>query len=172
MDRAAAVVLALGGTALLLSAVLTIVPSLPAIRGAEGEHMAGDATFWVVLVVLPLALGGLIAVLGGRLLWRGSSAGVTLAFVWVSLAAMASAITFIATGNDLSAVRMILVEGGDWSVSWPELLIDAASGGTYFSRLDDVTFWIPGVVAVTAILVTAFLVAGWIAGRSGDERPD
>ena len=172
LDRAAAAVLALGGVALLLSAALEVARALPAILGAEGEHMAGDATFWVILVVVPQALGGLIAVLGARRLWRGSPGGVTLAFLWVSLAGLASAITFVATGNVLSAVRMILVETGGWSVSWPGLQIYPASGGMYYSQLDDARFWIPGIVTVAAILVASFLVVGWIAGRAGDERQD
>jgi hypothetical protein len=171
-DRAAAVVLALGGVALLASAALTFAQVLPAILGAEGEHMAGDATLWVMLVSLPMTVGGLIALLGAGLLWRGSSGGVTLALLWVAVSGLACAITFIATGNILSAVRMILVESGGWSVSWPELEIYPASGGTWYSALDDVTFWIPGIVAVGAFLVASFLLAGWIAGRARGARSD
>ena len=134
--------------------------------------MACYAGLFVMVVVVPQAVGGLISLLGTRLVWRGSSGGVALALLWVSLAGLACAITFIATGNILSAVRMILVESGGWSVFWPELQIYPASGGTWFSRLDDVTFWIPGIVAVGAFLVAAFLLAGWIADRARDARSD
>lgn len=78
-DRAAAVVLALGGVALLSSAALTFAQALPAVLGAEGEHMAGDATLWVMLVSLPMTVGGLVALLSARMLWRSSSLGGTVA---------------------------------------------------------------------------------------------
>jgi hypothetical protein len=169
-DRAAAVIFAIVGVALLSSAAVTLAHALPAILGAEGEHIAGDAGLFVMVVAVPQAVGGLIALLGARLLWHGSPGGVALALLWVSLAGLASAITFIATGNILSAVRMILVESGGWSVSWPGLEIYPASGGTWYSQLDDVTFWIPAVAAVGAVLVACLLLAGWIAGRARVAR--
>jgi hypothetical protein len=171
-DRAAAIVLALGGVALLSSAALTFARALPAVLGAEGEYMAALATAGVMLIGLPMTVGGLIALLGARLLWRGSSGGVALALLWVAVMGWACAITFIATGNILSAVRMILVESGGWSLSWPGLQIYPASGGMWYSGLDDVTFWIPGIVAVGALLVFALLLAGWIKDLARGARSD
>jgi len=133
--------------------------------------MAGDAGLYAIVVVVPQAVGGLIALLSARLLWRGTSGGVALALLWVGLAGLAGAITFVATGNILSAVRMVLVESAvGWSVHWPELRISPDAYSTYYSQLADVTFWIPGVVAVGAMMVTCFLLVGHFAAQRRDRR--
>lgn len=55
---------------------------------------------------------------------------------------------------------------------WPELGVSAGDGATYFGRLDDVTFGLPGIVAVGAILVFALLLAGWIKDLASRSRSD
>lgn len=174
-DRAAAVVLALGGVALLSSAALTFAQALPAVLGAEGEHMAGDATLWVMVISLPMAVGGLVALLSARLLWRSSPMGGTVALAWVALAGLVCVFLTTSPGNILYAARVVLLESGTWSLSWPMLGVQSASfteGATYFGYLDRVTFWIPGIVAVGAFLVVSLLLAGWIADGVRGARSD
>jgi hypothetical protein len=150
---------------LLGAAAVVLVRVLPDLLGAEGEPMAGDTGWYAMLVVVPQAVGGLIALLGARLLWRGNSGGVPLALLWVSLAGLASAITFVATGNIRSAVRMILVESAGWLIFWPELHIYPDANSIYYSQLTDVTFWTPGIVAVGALKVACFLLGALVFNR-------
>jgi len=174
-DRAAAVVLAVAGVALLASAALTFAQALPAIRGAEDEHMAGDATLWVMLISLPMAAGGLIALLSAYLLWRNRPPGGTIALAWVALAGLVCVFLTTSPGNILYAARVVLLEAGTWSVSWPMLAVQSASytdGAAYYAYLDRVTFSIPGTVAVGALLVACFLLAGWIVGIARGVDPD
>jgi len=174
-DRAAAVVLALGGVALLSSAALTFAQALPAILGAEGEHMAGDATLWVMLVSLPMTIAGLLTLLSALMLWRSSPLGETVALAWVALAGLVCVALTASSGNILYAARVVLLESGTWSLEGPMLGVQSASvseGSTYYGYLDDVTFWIPGIVAVGALLVATFLLAGRIAGGARGARSD
>ncbi len=171
-DRAAAVVLGLGGVALLATAALTFAQGLPAILGAEGEHMAGDATLWVLLISLPMTGGGLIVLASARKLWRCSRLGRALALAFVVFAGLACALAAAGYGNILSAAKGILLESGSWSLSWPMLGVTGVDGATYYGYLDNVTFWIPGIVALCALLVATFLLAGWIAGRARGVRSD
>ena len=172
-DRAAAAVLALGEVALLATAALTFAQGLPAILGAEGEHMAGDATLWVMLVGLPMTIAGLLTLLSALMLWRCSPLGETVALVWVALAGLVCVALTASSGNILYAARVVLLESGTWSLEGPMLGVQSASsteGATYYGYLDDVTFWIPGIVAVGVILVASFLLAGRIAGGAREAR--
>ena len=166
---AAAVTLGLAGLLLLGAAAVILVEFLPDIQGAQGEMMAGEAGLYVMVVSGPFAVGGLLALLGAWLLWRGSPGGVELALLWVAGAGLAGAIGVAADGNILWAVRMILVESADWSVSWPDLNIVTASGGSRRCGLDNVTSWIPVVAAVGAVMVACFLLAGRVATRRRDR---
>jgi hypothetical protein len=132
--------------------------------------MGGDAALFAVLVVVPLAAGGLVALLSAWLLWRGSSGGVALAVLWVALAGLASAITFAADRTALSAIKLVLVESARWSVAWPDLELHTVSGGSSYLRLDDVTFLIPGIVAAAAMMVACFLLAGHFATQRRDRH--
>lgn len=172
-DRAAAAVLALGGVALLATAALTLAQGLPAILGAEGEHMAGDAWLWVILVGLPMTIAGLFTLLCAFMLWRGSQPGETVALVWAALAGLVCVALTASSGNILYAARVVLLESGTWSLDGPMLGVQSASsteGATYYGYLDDVTFWIPGIIAVGAILVASLLLAGRIAGGAREGR--
>jgi hypothetical protein len=158
--RAAAVTLALAGLLLLGAAIVVLKESLPDLLGAQGEMMAGWAGLYVMTVSATSAAGGLLALLGARLLWRGNAAGVAVALLWVEGAALVGVIGAAADGNVLWAVRRIVLESADWSIAGRSLWV----GGT--SRrcgLDDVTSWIPVVAAVGAAMTACFLLTGRLA---------
>ncbi len=168
--RAAAVTLGLAGMLLLGSAAVILIEYLPDLLGAQGEHMAGEAGLYMMVVSGPFAVGGLLALLGAWLLWRGSPGGVELALLWVAGAGLAGAIGVAADGNILWAVRMILTESAAWSVSWPDLNIVTAPGGSRRCGLDNVTSWVPVVAAVGAVMVACFLLAGHLAAQRRDPH--
>ena len=172
-DRAAAAVLAVAGVALLATTLVTFAQALPTILGAEGEYMAGMAKLWVVVILLPMTVGGLLTLLSALMLWRSSPPGETVALVWVALAGFVCVFLTTSPGNILYAARVVLLESGTWSLEGPMLGVQAASfteGATYYGYLDEVTFWIPGVVAVGVILIASFLLAGRIAGGAREAR--
>jgi hypothetical protein len=169
-DRAAAVILGIVGVALLSSAAVTFAPTLPAILGAEGEHMAGDAKFWLLLTSLPMTVGALIVLPSARKLWRSSPLGRALALAFVVFAGVVCVFLTTSPGNILYAAKGILLESGSWSLRWPMLGVAGVDGATYYGYLDNVLFWIPGIVALGALLVTCILLAGWIAGRARVAR--
>ena len=169
-DRAAAVILGIVGVALLSSAAVTFAPTLPAILGAEGEHMAGDATLWVLLIGLPMTVGGLIVLASARKLWRSSPLGRVLALAFVVFGGVVCVFLTSSPGNILYAAKGILLESRSWSLSGPMLGVTAVDGAPYYGYLDNVLFWIPGIVALCALLVTCLLLAGWIAGRARVAR--
>ena len=107
------------------------------------------------------------------MLWRSSPLGETVALVWVALAGFVCVFLTTSPGNILYAARVVLLESGTWSLEGPMLGVQAASfteGATYYGYLDEVTFWISGVVAVGVILVASFLLAGRIAGAAREAR--
>jgi hypothetical protein len=169
-ERGAATILLIVGSLLLASAAAGYLAALPDLTAAEGGELAGDATLWVMFVVVPQVVGGLLALLVAWLLWAGRPGGRVLALVWVAVGAMASAMTYVATGNALGAVRMIVVEAATgWWVSWPQLAITTADGSTYYARIDAATFWIPVAVAVATLAVLALVIAAAIA-QARNER--
>ena len=168
-DRAAAVILVIVGVALLLSAAVKLVLVLPEIL-AETATTAGFGALWVLTIFLPMTVGGLIVLASARGLWRGSPLGPPLAFAFVMFAGFACWLSAAGYGNIMSAARGVLLESGSLSLSWPMLGVTGADGGPYGGYLDDVTFWIPGIVALCALLVTCLLLAGWIAGRARVAR--
>ena len=58
-DRAAVAVLAVAGTALLATTLVLFAQVLPRFLGAEGEHAAGETWMVVVIILLPMTVGGL-----------------------------------------------------------------------------------------------------------------
>ena len=169
-DRAAAVTLVIVSVALLSSAAVTFVQSLPVILGAEGQTVAGWATLWVLTISLPMTVGGLIALVSARKLWRSNPLGRALALAFVVFAGLVCVFLTTSPGNILSAARGVLLESGSLSLSWPMLGVTGVDGATYYGYLDNVTFWIPGIVALCALLVTCLLLAGWIASRARVAR--
>lgn len=166
-DQAASLTLSAVGFSLLVVSLPTLARLLPDLLGAEGEHMAGDATLFVLIVVVPLAFAGLITLLVARLVWRGSRNGVALGLLWVGLAWLACAAATAGSGNLLSFARAMVLESGSWSLSWPELGVTGSDGATYYGSLDDPTFWIPGIVAVGALAVACFLLGALLRDERG-----
>ncbi len=161
-DQAASVTLAVVGVLLLVVSLPTLARLLPDLLGAEGEHSAGDATLFVLIVVVPLAFAGLMTLILARGLWRGSRNGIALGLLWVGLAGLACAVVTAGSGNLLSFARAMVLESGRWSLSWPELGVTGSDGATYYGSLDDPTFWIPGIVAVGALAVACFLLGAFL----------
>ncbi len=163
----AAVVLTMVGGSLLVVALIQLVRVLPLLLGSEGEHMAGDAMLWVIVVAIPHAVGGSLALGAAWLLRRGSPGGAALAGAWVGLAGLASVVLWQSTGNLVGALRMLLFEAdGGWSFHWPTLIV---SGYSFY--LDDVLFWTPGIVAVGALVVGVLLLGALFTGRYSAGRP-
>ena len=167
-DGAAAATLAIAGVMLLGAAAVVLVSLLPELLGAEGEHLAGDATLYAISIVVPLSIGGLLALLAASDLWRGSRDGIWLGLLWVGLAGVACAVV-AGSGNILSALRVIVLESGSWSLAWPALVVAAGDGATYYGRLDDPTFWIPGIVAVGAVAGACFLLGALVSDHRGRQ---
>jgi hypothetical protein len=152
-------------------AFVLLAQVLPDLLGGGGEHMAGDAALWVIIVVAPVAIDGLLALVASWLLWRGSPVGFGLALLWLALGGLALAITWESYGNIWGVTRMVVVESAAWSVQWP-YLVTVPDGASYYASLDDVTFWLPGIVAVGVALVTVCLLGALVAGaREGGRRP-
>ncbi len=162
-DGAAAVTLAVAGVMLLGAATVVLVGLLPDLLGAEGEHMAGDATLYALSIVVPLSVGGLLALLAAGNLRRGSRDGIWLGLLWVGLAGVACAVVSFGSGNILSALRVIVLESGTWSIEWPTLGVAGGDGATYYGGLTDPTFWIPGIVAVGVAAGACFLLAALVS---------
>ncbi len=162
-SRAAAVILFVVGGGLLATAAGGVVLALAEMPNLEGDDVAGHLELFALAVLVPLLVGGWLAMLAAWLLWGRRRGGVPLALTWVALGAIVSFVTWAATGNVLSAVRMIVVESAQgWLVSWPHLAIVTRAQGTYYSRVDDPTFWLPGVVVLATVAVGGLLIAGSI----------
>lgn len=162
--RAAAMTLAVVGGLLLGAACALLAQVLPDLPGGGGEHMAGDAALWVIIVVTPVAIDGLLALVASWLLWRGSPGGFGLALLWLALGGLALAITWESYGNIWGVTRMVVVESAAWSVQWP-YLVTVPDGASYYASLDDVTFWLPGIVAFGVVVVFGCLL-GALAARA------
>ena len=96
-------------------------------------------------------------------LWRGSRDGIWLGLLWVGLAGVACVAVSFGSGNILSALRVIVLESGSWSLGWPTLGVAGGDGVTYYGRLDDATFWIPGIVAVGVVAGACFLLGALVS---------
>jgi hypothetical protein len=169
-DRAAAVVLAAIGLALLVFVAIGIAGALPRMRGDEGEHAAGETVVAVVLFLSPVVLGGLATLLVARLLWRGRPMGRPLAVGWTAVVGFACVLMAAANGSVLHAARVVLFEAGLVSFRWPVLGVQPASfeDGPYYYRVDEIWFWMPAIMAVEALLGAGLLLAGRFAERGRD----
>lgn len=167
--RAAAMTLAVVSGLLLGAACILLAQVLPDLLGGSGEHLAGDAALWVIIVVAPVAIDGLLALVASWFLWRGSPGGVGLALLWLALGGLALAISWESHGNIWGVIRMVVVESAAWSVQWP-YLVTVPEGVSYYASLNGVTFWLPGIVAVAVVLVTGCLLGALVAGARAGPR--
>ena len=166
-DRAAAVVLAAIGVALMVLVVIAVAGALPRMRGDEGEHAAGETVVAVVLFLTPVVIGGLVTLRLARLLWRGRPMGRPLAVVWAAVVGFACLLMVRANWSALHAASVILFEGGMVSSRWPVLGVQPASfaDGPYYYRVDDMSFWMPAILAVAVLVVAGLLLAGRLSER-------
>jgi hypothetical protein len=169
-DRAAAVVLAAIGLAMLAFVAIAVAEALPRMRGDEGEHAAGEAVFSVILVLSPVVVGGLLTLLVARRLWWGRPMGRAFAGVWTAAVGFACVLMAAANWSALHAARVVLFEAGLVSFRWPVLGVQPASfeDGPYYYRVDEIWFWMPAILAVGALLVAGLLLAGRFAERARD----
>ena len=169
-DRAAAVVLATIGLALLVFVAIAVAGALPRMRGDEGEHAAGETLLAVVLP--PVVLGGLLTLLIARRLWWGRPMGRAFAGAWTAVVGFACVPMAAANGSALHAARVVMFEAGMVSFRWPVLGVQPASfeDGPYYYLVDEISFWTPAIMAVGALLVAGLLLAGRFAERGRDVR--
>lgn len=150
------------GVLLLLAAILLLADAWPALPGGEGEHMRGDATMWLVIVILPVTVAGLLSLVVARLAWLGRQGAPGWAGVWTAVALAVAGGFAMAEGNALSSLRRIVFEGGTATLVGAELRVTTPDGGSYFGYLDEPTFWVPLMLGVAASVLVVVLVA-WIA---------
>lgn len=114
-----------------------------------------------------LVLGGvgLLTLFLAVWLWRRGRGARVFAATWVVVAGLFSWIMLWRPGNVLWAIWIMIFEPDAWSVRWPYF-----SWNAYLGRLDDVFFWLSGIVAVGALLVACLLLAGWITARAEGAR--
>lgn len=168
-DRAAAVVLAAIGLAMLVFVAIAVAEALPRMRGDEGEHAAGETIFSVILFLSPVVVGGLVTLLIARRLWRGRPMGRPFAVIWTAVVGFACVLMAAANWSSLHAARVVLFEAGLVSFRWPVLGVQPASfeDGPYYYRVDEIWFWMPAIMAVAALLVAGLLLAGRLAEDDG-----
>jgi len=171
--RAAGVVLAATGVFLLACTVVGLAPAV-ADLGAGDAHLAGDASMTLMIAGPMLAVVVLFTLWCAWLLWGGWRGASALALVWIAAAGFYAGSALTGFGNVLWAVRTVVIEPDRLLVRWPYLYWDPFLGSNVigtpmeslpYGRLDDVAFWLPGVIAVVAIAVAVLLLAGWIGGR-------
>jgi hypothetical protein len=147
---------------LVVAAVVLLADAWPDLTGAGGEHIQGDATLWLVIVILPVTIAGLLSVVIARQLWLDRPGAATELIAWIVVALMVSGGFATAEGNALSSLRRILFEGGVASFDGAALNVVTRDGVGYFGYLDDPTFWLPALLLLAAIALAA-LLAAWIA---------
>jgi hypothetical protein len=179
-DRAAAAILAVVGVFAVGRIAMAAVDALPAIT-SDNPHQRDDALFGLLLIGIPIAVGGLLTLLLAWRLWHAQPSARGLALVWVVVAGLASAVTF-SFGTILWAVRVMVLYPNAVSVGWPYLYYNpfyespapygspVIGGDQLAVRLDTVDFWLPGIVVVGVLAVAGLLVASWITGRARRAR--
>lgn len=167
-ERAAGAVLFVAAAFLLVFTVVGLAPAV-ANLGAENEHLAGDATMTLMIAGPMLTIVVVFTLACAWLLWRGRHGARRLALAWIVAAGLFAAQALAGFGNVLWAVRAIVLEPDRLLVRWPFLYWDPFLGSNVsgtpteslpYGRLDDIAFWLPGVIALVAIAVAVLLFAG------------
>jgi hypothetical protein len=167
--RAAGATLAAIGILLLAGVAQVLVELLPLLLGSEGEHMAGDAMLWVIIIGLPVTIAALLCLVPAYWLWRGRRGGRALLALWLAGAALVCAVCWTAEMNILSIVRRVLFESSSPWVTGSSVCAGSPDGGFYCGQLDDPAFWLPGVLAVAGLVLLGILVL-WVASdRRGES---
>jgi hypothetical protein len=161
-DRAAGAILAFEGLLLLVVAAGPVAQALPDL-GSGGRPSFMTLSYFVDGFVVGGA--GLLTILLAVRLWRRGPGARIFAATWVVIAGLYSWITLSRGGNVLWAIRIMIFEPDAWLVRWPYF-----RWNVFGPRLDDVVFWLPGIVAVGALLVACLLLAGWITARAQGAR--
>jgi hypothetical protein len=161
-DRAAGAILAFEGLFLLAPAAGAVARALPGL-GSGGKP--GFMAFSDFVNGLVLAGVGLLTLFLAVWLWRRGPGARVFAATWVVVAGLYAWGMLWRGGNVLWAIWIMIVEPDTWGVRWPYF-----SWNVYLGRLDDVFFWLPGIVAVGALLVACLLLAGWITARAQGAR--
>lgn len=161
-DRAAGAILAFEGLFLLAPAAGAVAQALPGLGSGGKPGFIALSDF-----VSGLVLGGvgLLTLFLAVWLWRRGRGARVFAATWVVVAGLFSWIMLWRPGNVLWAIWIMIFEPDAWSVRWPYF-----SWNVYLGRLDDVFFWLSGIVAVGALLVACLLLAGWITARADGAR--
>lgn len=182
-DRAAAAILAVVGGSVLGWVAIAVVDAFPAIA-SDNPRQRDGALFGLILIGIPVAVGGLLTLLFARLLWRGHPRARALALVWVAAAGLASWITS-SFGTILWAVRIMVLYPDALSVRWPYLYYNPfyespPPGGSPVvgtpidqlpsAHLDSAYFWVPGIVAVGVLAVAGLMLASRIASMTRRAR--
>lgn len=183
MDRAAAAILGVAGAAVVAWVAVAVVDALPAIA-SDNPRQRDGGLFGLILIGIPVLVGGLLTLLVARSLWRDHRPARTLALVWVVAAGIVCWMSS-GFGTLLWAAQILIRHPGALSLNWPYLsynpfLGSSAPGGVPVVgtpadqlpsvRLDNLYFWLPGIIAVRALTVAGLLLAGWIARRAQRAR--
>ncbi len=170
-ERAAGAVLAVAGVSLLFFTVVGLAPHVPDL-GSANTSLAGAATMTLLIAGPMLAIVVLFTLACARMLWCGRRGAVTLTLVWIVAGGLFAAQALAGFGNVLWAIRAAVLEPARLLVRWPYLYWDPFLGSDVsgtptealpFGRIDDISFWLPGVIAVAAIGVALLLAMGWVA---------
>jgi hypothetical protein len=179
-ERAAGAVLFATGAALALYTVVGLAPRM-ADLGSASPPVHGNAVMTLMIAGPVFLLVILATVACGWLLWRGRSGARTFAVAWILVGGLFAAQALAGFGNVLWAVRTAVAEPDRLLVRWPYLYWDPFLGSSVsgtpteslpFGRLDDIAFWLPGVIAVAAVAVAVLLVAGRGKAPSGAASRD
>ena len=171
--RAAGAVLAAVGVFMLAFTVVGLAPAVSDL-GAGDSHVAGDASMTLLIAGPILAVVVLFTLCCAWLLWRGWRGATALALVWILAAGSYAWSALDGFGNVLWAIRTVIVEPDRLLLRWPYLYWDPFLGSDVsgtpidalpYGRLDDVMFWLPGVIALAVIAVAVLLLVGWIVDR-------
>ncbi len=168
-DRLAASLLTMAGVTLIAAPLVFLLGNIGVFAGAEGEHLAGDYGAALTFVGLPLALGGLLALLAAWRLWHRRPGGGALAGLWCAIVGLGCAVSAGGSGNLLTVVKAVLLEGGTVEIDGSRVGVPGNPGGAGGS-LDDPIFWVPAILLLIVVLIGGALLGGAISGVTSRQK--